>query len=384
MRILHLADLHLGKTLQEQSLLEDQEYMLNQIIDLIKKEKVDIVLVAGDVYDKNIPSIDAVNLLNSFLNTLIKELKLKVFIIAGNHDSKDRLNFASKILENDGLYIESSYEGSLKKVTLEDEYGPFNIYMLPFVKPIDVKNFFDEEIKTYQEALDAIIKNASVDKSERNIIITHQFITAKGIIPERTDSETIVVGGLDNVDVSTFDDFDYVAIGHVHREQRIGRDTARYAGTILKYSFSEVNHHKVALIIDFKEKGNLSIDQHELIPLRDMREIKGPIEELVCPDIYKDTNTSDYIKAIIKNAEPVYDAIGRLRRVYPNILKLEIKNSATNLDDFWNEANLTDIRKKSELELFQDFYLMQNNSELSAPQIAIMKEVIDEVKNETD
>ncbi len=384
MRILHLADLHLGKVLQEQSLIEDQMYMLKQIINLIQKKQVDAVLIAGDVYDKSIPQTEAIHLLDSFLNTLIKDLKLKVFMIAGNHDSKERLNFASKILEEEGLYIAATYEGTLKKVTLEDEYGPIHIYMLPFVKPMDIKPFFSEEIKTYEEAIAAIIQKEEIDVSKRNLIMTHQFVTAGEMKPERTESESITVGGLDNVDVSIYDAFDYVAIGHVHREQRIGRDTARYAGTMLKYSFSEVNHHKVALILDWQEKKNLKIEQHELIPLRDMREIKGPIEELVRQENYQGTNVDDYIKAIITNEEPVYDAIGRLRKVYPNILKLEVQNSQNRLEDLSGEEDITTLRRKSEIELFKDFYQMQNHAELSDTQTVMMEKIIEEVKNETD
>lgn len=216
MKLLHLSDLHLGKVLQEQSMLEDQEYMLKKIIEKIQEEKIEVVLISGDVYDRSIPQTEAVNLLDSFLHTLIKELKRKVFIISGNHDSKERLGFGNRIFENDGLYIESKYSGKLKKVELEDEFGKLNIYMLPFVKPIEVRKYF-EDVNSYEEAIHKIIENEEINKDERNIILVHQFITAGGVQPERTDSEVIALGGTENVDVSNFDDFDYVAIGHVHR-----------------------------------------------------------------------------------------------------------------------------------------------------------------------
>ena len=330
MKILHLADLHLGKILQEQSLIEDQEYMLRKMINIIKEEKVKIVLISGDIYDRSIAQVEAVNLLDDFLKILIKELKIKVFIISGNHDSKDRLGFGNKIFEDEGLYIESKYNGKLKKVELEDEYGSLNIYMLPFIKPVEVKKFFEDDLENnYDVAINKIIEKEEINENERNIIMVHQFVTAGNIKPERTESEVLSLGGIENVDVSNFNKFDYVAIGHVHRPQKIGRDTARYAGTILKYSFSEINHNKSIPIINIKEKGNISINLVPLKPLRDMREIKGPIEELIKEENYKEGNVEDYIKAIITNEEPVYDAIGKIKKIYPNTLKLEIQNSKT-------------------------------------------------------
>ncbi|MFR8146198.1 MAG: exonuclease SbcCD subunit D [Clostridia bacterium] len=385
MKILHLADLHLGKILQEQSLIEDQEYMLKEIINIIKVEKVQVLLISGDVYDRSVPPTEAVNLLDDFLKTLIKELKIKVFIISGNHDSKDRLGFGNKIFEDEGLYIESRYTGILKKVKLEDKYGPLNIYMLPFIKPVEVKKFFEDDLENnYDLAINKIIEKEEIDKSERNIIMVHQFVTAGNVKPERTESEVLSLGGIENVDVSNFKSFDYVAIGHVHRPQKIGRDTARYAGTILKYSFSEINHNKSIPIIDIKEKGNITINLLPLKPLRDMREIKGPIEELIKEENYKEGNLEDYIKAIITNEEPVYDAIGKIKKIYPNTLKLEIQNSKTINKNEEQNINLEEVKKKSELELFSDFYKLQNNLDLNEKQKEIVKNIISEVKHETN
>ena len=384
MKILHLADLHIGKTLLEQSLIEDQEYMLEKILNFIKKEKIEVVMISGDVYDKSIPSTDAVNLLDSFLNSMIKDLKIKVLVISGNHDSKDRLGFGNKIFEDEGLYIASKYDGQIKKIELEDKFGKINFYMLPFVKPIDVRRYFDDEIKSYDEAIKKIIDNEDINEDERNIIMVHQFVTAGTISPDRTESEILSLGGTDNVDVSNFDKFDYVAIGHVHRNQKIGRDTARYAGTILKYSFSEANHEKKLTILDYKEKDNLIISFKELKPLRDLREIKGPIEELLKEENYKDTNTDDYIRVIITNEEPIYDAIGQIRKVYPNVLKLELQNSKTKLNFDYNIENIDSIKKKTELELFNDFYKEQNNIELNEEQIKLIEDVIKEERNEAD
>lgn len=385
MKFLQLADLHLGKILQEQSLIEDQEYMLKQIIEIIKRENIEVVLISGDVYDRGVPPAEAVNLLDNFLRTLIKELKIKVFMIAGNHDSKDRLAFGSKIFEDEGLYIESKYNGNLRKVELQDKYGKFNIYMLPFVKPIEVKQFFEGDLENnYNTAINEIITKELINKEERNIIMVHQFVTAGAVEPERTESEVLSLGGIENVDVSNFECFDYVAIGHVHRPQKIGRETARYAGTMLKYSFSEINHNKTVPVIELKEKGNIDINLVKLDPLRDMREIKGPIEELIRKENYECGNTNDYIKAIITNEEPVYDAIGQIRRIYPNTLKLEFKNSKTANSTVKQDLNLKNIKQKSELELFSDFYKAQNNIDLNENETEIIKNIISEVKHETD
>lgn len=385
MKFLHLADLHLGKILQEQSLIEDQEYMLNQIIEIIERENIEAVLISGDVYDRSVPPAEAVNLLDCFLKTLIKELKIKVFMIAGNHDSKDRLAFGSKIFEDEGLYIESKYNGDLRKIELQDEYGKLNIYMLPFVKPIEVKQFFEDDLENnYNTAINKVIGKEEINKSERNIILIHQFVTAGMLEPERTESEVLSLGGIESVDVYNFNDFDYVAIGHVHRPQKIGRDTARYAGTMLKYSFSELNHNKTVPIIELKDKGDININLVQLNPLRDMREIKGPIEELIKQENYECGNTNDYIKAVITNEEPVYDAIGQIRRIYPNALKLEIRNSKTISNVEEQNINLENVKKKTELELFADFYKAQNNADLDEKRTEIIKNIISEVKHEAD
>lgn len=385
MRILHLSDLHIGKSVLGQSMLNDQEYMLNQITKKIQDEKIEIVLISGDIYDRSVPSSEAVTLLDNFLKTLIKDLKVKVFAISGNHDSKERLNFGSKIFEDDGLYICTSYDGNIKKVELEDNYGKINIYMLPYIKPIEAKPFFEDiEIASYDEAISSIMEKENIDRTKRNIILSHQFVTSGNIEPEKSESETLYLGGTENVDISNYDKFDYVALGHIHGPQKIGRDTARYAGTMLKYSFSEVNQKKALTVIDYKEKDNLNIELIPLSPLRDMRVIKGPIEELVKEENYIGTNTEDYIRAIITNREPVYDAIGQIKRIYPNTLRLDIENSKISLDLENTISNIDDIKKKDELELFSEFFKMQNNCELSDMQIEIMKDVIKEVKKEND
>lgn len=377
MKLLHLADLHIGKIIYEQSLIEDQKYMLNEIIKIVEKEKVDAVLLSGDIYDRSVPPSDAVEVLNDFLNMLIKVSKVKVFVISGNHDSKERLNFGSKIFENDGLYIQTSYDGKIKCIELSNN---INIYMLPFVKTIEIKQYFeDEKINTYNEAMKAIMDNENIDTEKINILMAHQFVTAGNNNPETCESETGSVGGVDNVDASNFEKFDYVALGHIHGPQRIGKDTIRYAGTMLKYSFSEVSHNKSTVLLDIKGKNKIEYKLIPLKPLRDMRVIKGPIEELLKEENFKGTNTQDYIKAIITNDEAIYDAIGQIRRVYPNTLSLEIHNIKSSIQDLELE-NMENLKMKDELEVFDDFYEFQNGVRLGEEQKEIMKEIIRQAK----
>lgn len=382
MKILHLADLHIGKSILEQSLLKDQEYMLDQIIKIIKEKDINTVLIAGDIYDRSIPSTEAINLLDNFLVTLTKELKIKVLIISGNHDSKERLNFGSKLFEKEGLYIQTSYDGNLRKIEIPDEYGFINFYLLPYLKPADVKAFFDCDIENYNDAIKKIIEKETINEKERNIIVSHQFVTSGTFSPERSDSETITLGGTENVDISNYDKFDYVALGHIHRPQKLIKDNIRYSGTILKYSFSEVNHNKTVPIIEYKEKGNLTIELIPLVPARDMRIIKGPIDELLKKENYLNTNLDDYIEAIITDEEPVYDAINRIRRVYPNTLKLDILNNRTRENEETHLESIEKIKEKTELELFNEFFKFQNNEEMNKKEEKIIKEIINELRKE--
>lgn len=380
MKVMHLSDLHLGKNILEQSLIEDQEYILNQIIKIIKEQKVDIVLIVGDVYDKGIPNVDAVKLFSKFLSKLYK-LQVKVFVISGNHDSKDRLSFGNDLFVDNSVYIEGIFDGKLKKVELNDNYGVFNIYMLPFVKPADVRDFFpDINIDSYDDAVRCIIENTKIDKNERNVIMVHQFVTASGVDLIRSNSENISLGGIDNVDVSNFFDFDYVAMGHIHRGQKLIRDTIRYAGSPLKYSFSEVNHKKSVPIIEFGVKGDIKIDLVDLVPLRDMKIIKGTLDELLDKNFTSSINVNDYVGAVITDEDYVMDAIGKLRNVYKNILKLEYDNSRINNYNNGIDKEIIDVKKFSELNLFEKFYYRQNNIELDKRKLDIVKQVIKEVK----
>lgn len=377
---MHLADLHLGRSILEQSLIEDQRYILDSIIDSVKLQKIDIVLIAGDVYDKSIPSIEAVKLFGNFLFRLYN-LGVKVFVIAGNHDSKERLAFGSDLFNYNDIYIEGEFNGSLRCVELEDRYGKILIYMLPFVKPADVKRFYpDSEISSYHDAVKCIIDNTKLDKSKRNIIMIHQFVTAGGVEVERSDSENISLGGIDNIDVSIFDEFDYVAMGHIHRGQKLIRDTVRYAGSPLKYSFSEVNHNKSMPIIELREKNDIDISFVQLEPLHDMRIIKGSLENLLDDNVVSLGNKDDYINAVITDDEYVIDAIGKLRKKYKNILKLEYQNRRTEV--VRENSKVLGCSKKSYIELFSEFYKLQNNVDLDDRRMAIVNEVIKECLDE--
>lgn len=380
MRLMHLSDLHFGKMLLEQSLIDDQRYILEEIIKIIKEKKVDVVMISGDVYDKAIPNIEAVKLFSEFLTKLYK-LGVKVFVIAGNHDSKDRLSFGNELFVDNCVYIEGVFNGKLNSVELEDEWGKVLIYMLPFVKPCDVRGYYpDEEIRSYDDAVRVIISNSDIDYSKRNILMIHQFVTANGVEIERSESETLSLGGIDNVDVSNFLDFDYVAMGHLHRGQKLIKDTIRYSGSLLKYSFSEVNHKKSIPIIELKEKGNVSVELVELNPIRDMRVIKGRLDNLLSSDVVTLGNVNDYISVILTDEDYIMDAIGKIRKVYKNVLRLEYQNKRSSFNEkivLDNESNY----KKSALDLFMEFYKKQNNVDLDDERLNIVKSVIKDSKD---
>ena len=373
MKFMHLSDLHIGKRVNEFSMIEDQIYILQKILELADKEKPDAILIAGDVYDKNLPTIDGVNLLDDFLSGL-HERKIPVFMISGNHDSADRLNFASRILRNNDVYIAGTYQGEIARFTIKDGQGPVNIYLLPFVKPA-IASVYHEGVESYHDAVKAILSAANVKKAERNILVAHQFVTAGDISPECCDSENISVGWLDNVDVSVFDDFDYVALGHLHGPQRIGRDTVRYAGSPLKYSFSETNQKKSVTMVTINNKEEIIQEYIPLIPLRDMRQLKGPIDELLNPKNYKNGNTMDYIHATLTDEEEIYDAIGRIRSIYPNVMRIDFDNSKTKPNETAKLA-AEDIIRKDPLWLFEEFFKNQNNVPMSDEQHEIMKKLL--------
>lgn len=377
MKIIHLADLHIGKRVNEFSMIDDQKYILNQILEIIDKEKPDAVIIAGDVYDKQVPSIEAVELLDSFISDISKR-KTTTFIISGNHDSAERLAFGSSLMAMGKIYISPVYNGKISKYTLKDDFGSANFYLLPFVKPSHVKRFFpDEKIESYTDAIKVVVDNLKLDTSEINILIAHQFVTGAS----RTESEEISVGGLDNVDASVFEDFDYVALGHIHRPQKIGTERIRYCGTPLKYSFSEVNDTKSVSIIEINSKEDFNLRTIPLIPKRDMRKIRGTYEELTTKNSYENTNTDDYIHVTLTDEFNVADAIQKLRVIYKNIMKLEYDNMRTRES---RKINLDDmvIENKNPLEIFSEFYKLQNNKEMDDEQKKIIKKIMEEVWEE--
>jgi len=377
MKLLHIADLHIGKRVNEFSMIEDQQYILEHILHISEQEKPAGILIAGDVYDKSQPSADAVELLDEFLTKLIAQGQ-PVFIISGNHDSPERLGFGSRIMQKNGLYIAGVFDGNIHKEILADEFGMVNIYLLPYLKPALVRPFFSESIESYNEATRAVITAANVDMQERNVLVAHQFVTCGAQQPERSDSESVSVGGLDNVDASAFEAFDYVALGHLHGPQRIGRDTIRYAGSPLKYSFSEARQHKSVTLLELGAKGDVDIRFIPLVPLRDMREIKGPIAELLNIGKLDIAVAEDYIHATLTDEKEIYDAIGQLRQVYPNLMYLDFENSRTRQTDPSKTAASGDVAQKSPIELFSEFYLSQNNNELMPEQIRVMEQIFEQ------
>lgn len=377
MKIIHLADLHIGKRVNEFSMIDDQKYILNQILKIIDKEKPDAVIIAGDVYDKQVPSIEAVELLDSFISDISKR-KTTTFIISGNHDSAERLAFGSSLMAMGKIYISPVYNGKISKYTLKNDFGSANFYLLPFVKPSHVKRFFpDEKIESYTDAIKVVVDNLKLDTSEINILIAHQFVTGAS----RTESEEISVGGLDNVDASVFEDFDYVALGHIHRPQKIGTERIRYCGTPLKYSFSEVNDAKSVSIIEINSKEDFNLRTIPLIPKRDMRKIRGTYEELITKTSYENTNTDDYIHVTLTDEFNVVDAIQKLRVIYKNIMKLEYDNIRTRESRKINLDNMV-IENKNPLEIFSEFYKLQNNKEMDDEQKKIIKKIMEEVWEE--
>lgn len=370
MKLIHLSDLHIGKRVNEFSMLEDQKYILAQILDIVRKEQADGVILAGDVYDKPIPPAEAVSVLDEFL-TKLADWGISVFLISGNHDSAERIAFGAQLMDGRGVYMSPVYDGTVKCISFNDSYGETCIHLLPFIKPATVRHAFpEEEIGTYEDAVRTAIGHMEIDPSKRNILVAHQFVTGAA----RCESEEVLVGGIDQVDAALFDVFDYVALGHIHSPQSVGKETVRYCGTPLKYSFSEAEQTKTITVVELKEKGNLAIRQIPLVPLRDMRKIKGTYMEVTALSFYQDTNTEDYIHVTLTDEEDIPDGLQKLRVVYPNLMRLEYDNRRTR--DSQAIEGTSGVEKKSELELFEEFYELQNNQGMSGQQEAFVREMI--------
>lgn len=374
MKFLHLADLHLGKRYNELSLIDDQKYILGEILKIAADEQPDGVILAGDIYDKSVPSAESVELLNSFLNGLTA-LKTQVFIISGNHDSPERIAFGESLLGVSGVHISPVYDGAVKSVTLTDSYGEVHVYLLPFIKPAAVRRFFDgEKIESYNDALKAAVGVINLNTDSRNVLVAHQFVTGA----QSSGSEEFIVGDIGNVDASVFDGFDYVALGHVHGAQNVSGERVRYSGTPLKYSLSEANGTKSVTVVELREKGGLTVREIPLKPMREMVEIRGSYEQLTKRSYYENTTLPrDLVHVVLTDEEDVPDALGKLRIIYPNVMSLRYDNRRTQAQ---NSIELDEsVPARSPYELFSALYRAQNNSEMSEEQAKLVRALIEKV-----
>ena len=371
MKFIHLSDLHIGKRVNEFSMCEDQKYILRQILQIIDDEEPDAVIIAGDVYDKSIPSTEAVELLDSFLYRLAKR-RSEVFIISGNHDSPERLSFGSRLIDGSGIHIAPVYSGEIKPFAVKG----VNIYLLPFIKPAHVRRFFeDEKIESYTDAMRVAIEKMGVDKAQCNILVTHQFVTGS----DTTDSEDLSVGGSDNVDASVFEPFDYVALGHLHRPQNCGSEKIRYCGTPLKYSFSEANDRKSVTVGELDGEKQLTVRTVDLTPQRDMVKLRGTYNELISKSFYDGTSYGeDYVHITLTDEDDIPDAVTKLRLAYKNLMKLEYDNTRTRARG-QSEAVAADVETKTPLELFDDLFAMQNNETMNEQERGYMSQLIESV-----
>ncbi len=350
MKIAHISDLHLGKSLYNYSLIEDQDYILDQITGILVEKKVEVLIIAGDVYDKNVAPEAGLKVLRKFLNRLV-EAEIKVLIISGNHDSAERLTFGAEFMTEKGIYFSKVYDGTIEPVTFEDDFGPVNFYLLPFVKPSTVQHYYeDKTISTYEDAVRCAVEHMNVNYSERNVAIAHQNI----MNAERCESEEIIIGFQDAVSDEVFKDFDYTALGHIHKQQKIGKHNVMFSGTPLKYSTSEFTHKKVMPLITLGEKGKVDIELIPLEPKRDLRQITGTLDEIMKASKEDPNNHEDFIDVILTNENEVMDAMATLRTVYPNVLKITYDNKASRAAE--NIERLGAVDKKNPLEIFEAFY----------------------------
>ncbi len=376
MKLFHLSDLHIGKRVNEFSMIEDQKYILDRILDLADEEKPDGIILAGDIYDKQIPSAEAVQVFDAFI-TKLAEKKLPVFIISGNHDSAERLAFGGRLLSSREIYLSPVYDGTVTKIPLKDQYGTVWIHLLPFIRPSIVRHVFEDEadsVTDVQSAVQMVIRHMEIDPADRNVLVAHQFVTGAS----QCESEDIQVGGLDNIDAAVFDLFDYTALGHIHSPQNVGNGTVRYCGTPLKYSFSEADQEKSVTVVELEEKGNVKTRLLLLRPLRDMRKIRGTYLELTARSFYQDMNCSDYIQVTLTDEDDVPDGLQKLRVIYPNIMQLLYDNKRTGTIQEIDAAQA--VEEKTEIELFREFYELQNNQPMTKQQEDFAEQLIREIK----
>ncbi len=378
MKFIHISDLHIGKRVNDKVLIDEQIHILDQICDIVSRHDPDALLIAGDIYDKAVPSAEAVLLFDRYL-TRLSSLCRHIFIISGNHDSAERIAFGARLMDSKGIHLSPVYDGLPEAFTLSDEYGDVDIYMLPYIRPVHVRHILPDEEKGEVDSYDSAVRKAislmDLNTERRNVLITHQFVT--GAV--RSESEDTNVGGLDNVDASAFDDFDYVALGHLHRPQDCGDERIRYSGSPLKYSFSEVNDHKTVTLITLKEKGILDREFIPLVPLHDWHDLKGTYEELTSRDFYSGKPwTEDFVRITLTDEQDIPDAIGKLRTIYHNLIELRYDNKRT-------RAGITVVEgcsraeEKTPVELFQELYVKQNGDSMSTQQEEYLKKVIETI-----
>lgn len=372
MRILHTADLHIGKSVHDFPMLEDQRAILTQITEILRREKIDVMLLAGDIYDRTVPSAQAVTLLDEFL-TNVSRMKIPVIAISGNHDSPERLEFLNGVLEKQGIFISGIYKDVLKKVTLEDSYGKVTFICLPYFRSGELG------LKSSQEVAEKLLAEAEIDTTQRNVLLTHYFVTDHGRAPELSDSETALqVGGIDNVEAEVFEDYDYVALGHIHRPQQIGDRMMYYAGSPLKYSFSEADQEKSVTIITLKEKGDITVTKESLKPVHDMRKIRGTMEQIL--QAASGTRDMDYIQVSLTDEDELYNPMEMLRSVYPNVMELILTKNLVR-EEQQNEKRQAD-RSRTPIQMFEDFYREVRGDEMDEARKELILEIMKEAEEE--
>lgn len=372
MKLFHLSDLHIGKRVNEFSMIEDQKYILTQILYVADQEKPDGILISGDVYDRTIPTAEAVQVFDAFL-TRLSEQKIPAFIISGNHDSAERLAFGSSLMGKSGIYFSKVYDGTVEKIPMQDAYGTVWIYLLPFLRPSTIRHALPERAEEVRSAADAVriaLEQTKIDEKERNVLLAHQFVTGA----KRCDAEELQVGDVDQIPAELFASFEYVALGHIHSPQKVGRETVRYCGAPLKYSFSEAGQEKSITVVELKEKSSVDLRTIPLKPLHDLRKIRGTYLEVTAKSFYENRDCEDYLQVILTDEEDVPDGMAKLRTIYPNLMRLEYDNKRTRSNAEVRAAER--VEEKSELELFQEFYELQNNQSMTEVQEQFVEELL--------
>lgn len=372
MKLFHLSDLHIGKRVNEFSMIEDQKYILTQILYAADQEKPDGILISGDVYDRTIPTAEAVQVFDAFL-TRLSEQKIPAFIISGNHDSAERLAFGSSLMGKSGIYFSKVYDGTVEKIPMQDAYGTVWIYLLPFLRPSTIRHALPERAEEVQSAADAVriaLEQTKIDEKERNVLLAHQFVTGA----KRCDAEELQVGDVDQIPAELFALFEYVALGHIHSPQKVGRETVRYCGAPLKYSFSEAGQEKSITVVELKEKGSVDLRTIPLKPLHDLRKIRGTYLEVTAKSFYENRDCEDYLQVTLTDEEDVPDGMAKFRTIYPNLMRLEYDNKRTRSNAEVRAAER--VEEKSELELFQEFYELQNNQSMTEVQEQFVEELL--------